>query len=223
MCSLLRDLTVPSNADALNSLDDLLNSVFPIHVGLYIDAVSLPFSASQTERLMRKVHPHFGLLTDFVKKNRTDIAYIVPRYAFSALFLNMPYRILPGASINSATAPFRLNRPSPYGRFFEISFMRVMGAGAVDKAVRNFRLYEYVLIRNMGGGTPVSDPKPLSMRPFGVLFSVWLLGCVLGIISFVAEICLRCNFAVYSVSVFTPSRRLTYRRARVDRSVIRPH
>jgi len=221
MCSLLRDLTVPSNADALNALDDLLNSVFPIHVALHIDAVSLPFSASQTERLMRKIHPHLGLFADLVKKNRTDIAYIAPRYVFNSWFLNMPYRILPGASINVATAPFRLNRPSPYGRFFEISFMRAMGAGAVDKAVRNLRLFEYLLIRSMGGGAPVFDPKPLSMRTFGVLFSVWLLGCVLGIISFVAEVCLRCNFAIYSVSVFTPSRRLTYRRARVDGSVPR--
>ena len=41
LCTLLSELTVPSNADALNSLDDLLKTVLPVHSGLDTSA-SLP-------------------------------------------------------------------------------------------------------------------------------------------------------------------------------------
>ena len=219
VCSSLSELIAPSTADALNSLDDLLETVLPIHVQLFVDSTHLPFKSLQTEALMSKIQQYRGRDGDFegmVQKNRRDIAYIVPRYLFSALFLNMPYRILPGVSINAATMPFRLNRPSPHGRFFELAFMRAMGAGAVDKVWRNLRISEMSYITHKdGGGDTILDPhRPhfLPFKPRGVLVVTWCVGCILALFSFVVEVILNCRVEILSSSVPEETGRVTYRR-----------
>jgi len=195
LCTFLSELTVPSTADTIKSLDDLLKTVLPVHSGLQVDTQVLPFAPAQSESLLRKVHVHRrGNFDTLVQTNRHDIAYVVPRYIFQRLFLKMPYRVLPGASINAATASFRLNKPSPYERFFEIAFMRVLDAGAFDKVIRNLNIYDYLFMMQEGVGPPIEDtPNPLPLKSFEVLFSVWFFGCILAVISFVIEICLRYN------------------------------
>jgi len=217
LCTFLSELTVPSTADALNSLDDLLESVLPIHTALHVDAVNLPFQLAQSEALMRKIHIRAfdGDILRMIQHDRHDMAYIVPRYYFSELFLNMPYRVLPGASINVVSAPFRLNRPSPYGRFFEIAFMRVMGAGGVDKVWRNKRLREFLTvgIRRGGGGSDRDvdlSPQPLRLKSFGSLLVAWCLGCIIAFASFVFEVCLHCKIEIISKSVPSVTGRITY-------------
>jgi len=218
LCTFLSQLTVPSTADALNSLDDLLETVLPVHVGLQLKAVNLPFQSAQSQALMRKVYQYKGSggFFSMIQNNRCDVAYTVPKYLFPALFLNMPYRVLPGASINVAIAPFRLNKPSPYGRFFEIAFMRAMGAGAFDKVWRNRRIAEFLYFRALGGDSSESlkrrVPQPLSLSSFRVLLGAWCLGCIFGFASFVIEVCLNCKIERISVFVPRDTRRITYRR-----------
>jgi len=214
LCTFLSELTVPSTADTLKSLDDLLKTALPIHVGLHLDAETLPFDPLQSKALLSKIHAHdTGNFYTMVQKNRYDIAYIVPRYMFNALFFKMPYRILPGTSINTALMPFRLNKPSPYERFFEIAFMRALGAGAIDKLFIDFRLDHFLEIRKEGGPSMEEVVKPLSLSTIGVLIAVWLLGCVLAIICFIAEIFSRCTFAIHSVSVSISTPRAAYFRS----------
>jgi len=179
MCSLLSELTVPSTADGLNSLDDLLKSALPIHTRLHIEGMGMPFGSTQSKLLLSKIHKHAEGSASFeglINVKRRDMTYIVPRYLFSALFWNMPYKILPRASINAVIVPFRLNRPSPYGRLFEIAFMRAMEAGAVGKVWRNRRLNEYYYIRGLGGGgdnsLEANGPQPLSLID-SLAFFLW--------------------------------------------------
>jgi len=202
---------VPSNADALNSLDDLLKTVLPIHAGLQIDVMTLPFQSAQSQALTRRYQFHRGAFQELVKKNRNDVAYIVPRYLFATWFANTSYRVLPGLPINVVSIPFRLNRPSPFGGCFETAFMRAMGAGAVNKVWRERRIYEYLTIRSEGGGVRVeSGPKPLTLESFGVLFSVWFVGCILSLISFIVEVWLHCSTTIFSSSLPPPTERLIY-------------
>jgi len=214
LCTFLSELTVPSTADALNSLDDLLESILPVHTALHVNAVNLPFQLAQSEALMKKIHQIEmlnGNFFDLIQSNRHDMAYLVPSYLFTGLFLDMPYRVLPGISINVAAAPFRLNRPSPYGRFFELAFMRVMGAGGIDKVWRNQRLREYLSIKIRGGGNDsnAQGPQPLSLRYFSSPL-VWCLGCIFAFVLFVFETCFNCKIEILSVSVPVKAGRITY-------------
>jgi len=209
LCTFLSELTVPSTADALNSLDDLLKTSFPVHIGLDINAVNLPFGPAQSEALMKKLHQYKGFDGNFfhmVQSDRHDLAYVVPMYYFAELFFNMPYRVLPGASINIAAVPFRLNRPSPYGRVFEIAFIRSMGAGGVDKVWRNRHHREFLSIRSRGGAGDRDvdrSPQPLALKSFGSIIVAWCFGCMFAFVSFVFEG--RLNDRVGRMSTFVPA------------------
>ena len=195
-CTFLSELTVPSTADAINSLDDLLETLFPIHAALDVGAVTLPFRPTQAEGLMRKVHyvrEFDGSFFHMIHYSRSDIAYVIPNILFPLLFFNVSYRVLPGVSINIVEAPFRLNKPSPYASFFETAFIRAIGAGALDKNGRNFRILQYFDIRNLNAsGDPFLNrvPKPLTLKSFGVLLVAWCVGCTFAFVSFIFEICI---------------------------------
>jgi len=104
-----------------------------------------------------------------------------------------------------------MNRPSPYGRIFEIAFTRAMGAGAVDKVWRDRRIGDYLYIRRHGGGVgEETGPEPLSMRTFGVLFLMWFTGCFLSFILLLVEVWVCCSITIVSISLPPPNARVIY-------------
>jgi len=195
-------------------MEDLLKTVLPVHTLLAVSSMSLPFDSVQRTSLMSRLHQQsYVKFSQLVKKNRSDIAYIVPKYVYARLFFGMPYRILPGVSINAISAPFRLNKPSSYERVFGIAFMRAMGAGAVDKVLRDSKLFEESYIR-IYGGRPLMEagPQPFSLGTLGVLFAVWFFGCALSVVSFIVEICLHCAIIVNSSSLPAREEKVIYLR-----------
>jgi len=57
-------------------------SIFPVHVGLFMDYVTLPFQSAKSKALMKKIHQYngFGSFYGMIQQDRRDIAYIVPKY-----------------------------------------------------------------------------------------------------------------------------------------------
>ena len=192
VCTLHSELTVPNTDDAIKSFDDLVKSNLPVRARID-SAFRDIFEASSYFHQIKHKLIEVDLAeapSKFVKKGRSDIAYIIKARRAFQLFQEMPYRLLPEVIFTFPSFPVRMTRPSPYEELFVIAMMRSLAAGALDKVLldfrrRNFRQTESLVLRRK------SVAKPLSLDSFDAMFVVWFTGCGIAFLVFVVECCFK--------------------------------
>jgi len=189
VCTLHSELIVPNTDDAIKSFDDLIKSNLPVHVRLD-SAFRNIFAASPYFHQIKHKLVEIDIATvrpsEFIKKDRHDIAYIIKTRKAYELFQKMPYRLLPEVITTFPSFPVRMTRPSPYQEIFEMAVMRSLAAGALDKCSqdfrrRNFRQTVSLVLKNEKG------TKALSLQSFDAMFVVWFSGCGIAFLVFVVE------------------------------------
>jgi len=188
LCSLLSELTAPSNDDAIKSLGDLVESDLPIFSPVGSGKVSLDYLYEYVP-FGDALKDQTTLTTLSAAKNKFDErnhdwAFFASLDYWPYMFVNMSYKLLPDV-VNIPFAPLVMCRRTPYERLFQISVLRVLGAGAFDYCERAFRGWTYLGMRRQVW--EVKGPKPLSYSSFYELFVLWALGCTLAAFAFSVE------------------------------------
>jgi len=195
LCEFLSEMTVPFTEDAIKSYADLVKSDIPIHARIHESTIGSyrAFSPYFNEIQSRLVLLQGVSVYDIVKRNRHDIAYIFSKSLFDTFFVNMPYHLLPEVVHTDVTVAFRMNKPNPYERFFEIAFMRAIGAGALYKVASDDRQVDLpIILRHIVWEE--EGPQPLPLGSYVALFTVWAMGCGLASLVFILEYCFRLEY-----------------------------
>jgi len=124
-------------------------------------------------------------VTEMVKKDRRDIAYIMSRGNID-IFRGMPYCLLPEVICSFPSFPVRMTRPSPYEDHFVMAMMRSLAAGALDKVSQDIRRRNFHQIVSSDFRRE-KVTKALSLYSFDAIFVVWLSGCGTACLVFVIE------------------------------------
>jgi len=191
VCTLHSELIVPNTDDAIKSFDDLIKSNLPVHERMDSALRKLLDASSYYHQIKHKLVRVDRLrvkLSEFVQKDRRDIAYIINTRRSFQLFREMPYRLLPEVISTFSSFPVRMTRPSPYQEIFEIAVMRSLAAGAFGKALKEYRKRDFrhshlVNVVPMGA----KGAKPLLLDSFDAVFVEWLSGCGIAFLIFVVE------------------------------------
>jgi len=181
---------VPSTNDAIKSFDDLVKSDLPVYAKIRPSMMPTFESSPYFNQIRHKwVRLPLDIPSgDEVQTHRHDIAYIVKTKNFKTFFANMSYRLLPEVIYTSITIPIRMTRPTPYQAIFERAVMRVMGAGALDKAELDKRRREFFKWRSLSTRDK-GGPRPLMLSSLSAVFVFWSAGCVFALIVFITELC----------------------------------
>jgi len=180
MTTFLSKLTVPSTVNAIESFDDLLKSGLRVHAIMH-DKLAQYFEASPFFQPI--INRTTFYLNGKPQKDRYDIAYLISKSRSHELG-DMPHCLLPEIVDVIYTSPVRMTRYSPYGRFFEIAFMRAVASGALEVERKGDQEHRDGRTRRFQRG---GRPEPISLRSFLVVFVVWAIGCGIAFSVFMLE------------------------------------